>query len=95
MKIKPLFDRVLIVPVEAKKKESTIIIPDTIKDAPDIAKVVAIGKYEEENKQFSVKIGDRVLFNKYATNEYQLDNETFFLIKEIDILGIIETNEED
>lgn len=81
MIIKPLFDRVLITPVKGKK--SSLIIPDSTQG--EKMQVIALG----ENTN-TVKPNDVVLINRYAGSEFKLDGETFILIKETDILGVIE-----
>jgi chaperonin GroES len=93
--IKPLGDRVLVQPVEEQEvKKGGIIIPDTAKEKPQEGKVIALGtgKVDEKGKKiaFEVKKGDRVLIPKYGGQEVKIADETYLLIKEEDILGIIE-----
>ncbi len=93
--IKPLGDRVLVQPIEEQEvKKGGIIIPDTAKEKPQEGKVVALGsgKVDDKGKKvgFEVKKGDRVLIPKYGGTEVKIANETYLLIKEEDILGIIE-----
>ncbi len=93
--IKPLGDRVLVQPIEEKEtKKGGIIIPDTAKEKPQEGKIIALGtgRVDENGKKvaFEVKKGDRVLIPKYGGTEIKLDDETHLLIKEEDILGIIE-----
>jgi len=93
--IKPLGDRVLVQPIEEKEtKKGGIIIPDTAKEKPQEGKVIALGsgKVDEHGKKvaFEVKKGDRVLIPKYGGTEVKIEDETYLLIKEEDILGIIE-----
>jgi len=93
--IKPLGDRVLVQPIEEQEvKKGGIIIPDTAKEKPQEGKIIALGtgKVDDKGKKvaFEVKKGDRVLIPKYGGTEVKLADETFLLIKEEDILGIIE-----
>ncbi|MBS0657361.1 MAG: co-chaperone GroES [Verrucomicrobia bacterium] len=93
-KIQPLGDRVLVQPLEEKEvKKGGIIIPDTAKEKPQEGKVVALGtgKRDDEGKkiEFTVKVGDTVMFSKYGGTEVKLDGETFQLLREDDILGIL------
>ena len=95
MKIQPLNDRVLVVGIEEKGKTTGgIIIPDTAKERPQEGKVVAVGpgKWDENGKRIplEVKNGDRVLFGKYAGNEIRIDGMEHLIMKEDDILGIME-----
>ena len=94
-KIKPLGDRVLVEQAEEKEvKRGGIIIPDTAKEKPMEAVVVALGtgKTDEDGKKiaFEVKVGDRVLISKYAGTEVKIDGEEYLIMREDDILGIIE-----
>ena len=95
MKIKPLHDRVLVRRVEEMTKTSGgIIIPDTAKEKPleGIVEAVGTGKIAPDGKviALTVKEGDRVLFGKYAGTEIKLDGESFLMIREEDLLGIIQ-----
>lgn len=95
MKIKPLNDRVLVLRIEEEQKTSGgIIIPDTAKEKPVQGRVVAAGpgKVDEEGRRIAmdVKKGDRVLFGKYAGNEIKLDGVEHLIMRQDDILGIIE-----
>ena len=92
MKIKPLFDRVVVKPIKEKsEKIGNIILPESSKQ-PEICEVISLGTGNVDNKevQFEVKVGDRVVFNKYSGCEFVIDNEVHIIIKEKDILGIIE-----
>jgi chaperonin GroES len=91
---RPLGDRVLVQPIEeGEVKKGGIIIPDTAKEKPQEAKVVAIGtgKVDDEGKKkpFEVKIGDKVLISKYGGTEIKIDGTTFQVLREDDILGIL------
>ena len=92
MNIKPLFDRVVIKPIKEKtEKIGNIILPESSKQ-PEISEVIALGTGKLDNKEveFEVKVGDRVIFNKYSGCEFIINNEVFTIIKEKDILAIIE-----
>lgn len=92
MKIKPLFDKILLLE-EEQKQETGIVLPDIAKDKPNIATVVEVGtggEIDGSKINIIVKKNDRVLFNKYATNEFKIENKTYLLIKQADILAILE-----
>ncbi len=92
-KIRPLGDRVLIEPVEAKEQnKGGIIIPDTAKEKPMEGLVIAIGKKtDKEGKEvaFDVKVGDRVLLPKYGGTEIKFNDKDYQLVREDDLLGVI------
>jgi chaperonin GroES len=95
MKIRPLGDRVLVKRIaEEEKTKGGIIIPDTAKEKPQEGKVVAVGKgkLNDDGKvmPLDVKAGDRILFGKYSGSEVKLDGEEHLILREEDILGIIE-----
>ncbi len=95
MKMKPLFDRVLVTRVEEDTKtKGGIIIPDSAKEKPLEGKVIAVGqgKISEDGRTtpLAVKAGDRVLFGKYSGTEIKIDGEDHLILREDDILGIIE-----
>ena len=95
MKVKPLHDRILIKRVEEKETiKGGIIIPDTAKEKPQEGEVIAAGggKKTEEGKviPLDVKAGDRILFGKYSGTEIKIDEEEFLIIREDEVLGIIE-----
>jgi chaperonin GroES len=95
MKIRPLQDRILVRRVEEEEKtKGGIIIPDTAKEKPQEGKVIAVGagRVNEDGKvrPLDVKKGDRVLFSKYAGTEVNLDGEEHLIIREEDVLGVIE-----
>lgn len=92
--IQPLGDRVLVQAIDEKEvKRGGIIIPDTAKEKPQEAKVVALGtgKLDDEGKKvaFTVKVGDTVLISKYGGTEVKVDGEAYMIMREDDILGII------
>ena len=95
MKIKPLNDRILVLRTEGEQKTSGgIIIPDTAKEKPLEGKVIAAGpgKTDEKGKRIAlaVKKGDKILFSKYAGTEIKLNGVEHLIMREDDILGIIE-----
>jgi len=94
-KIKPLADRILIKPLKAEEKtKGGIILPDTAKEKPQEGKVVAVGKGKtlESGKAepLEVKVGDKVLYGKYSGTEIKIDGEEHLIVKEEDILAIVE-----
>ena len=95
MKLRPLQDRILV--QRGKEEEKTkggIIIPDTAKEKPIEGKVIATGngKLSEEGKRIAleVKKGDRILFGKYSGNEIKIEGEEYLIMREDDVLGVIE-----
>ncbi len=95
MKLRPLQDRVIVKRVaEEEKTKGGIIIPDTAKEKPIEGKVLAVGngKVLEDGtvRSLDVKAGDRILFTKYAGTEVKLDGEEHLIIREEDILGVVE-----
>ncbi|HEY6996496.1 MAG TPA: co-chaperone GroES [Phototrophicaceae bacterium] len=95
MKIRPLQDRVIVKRVEEdEKSKGGIIIPDTAKEKPQEGKVVAVGKGKlgDDGKvtPLDVKINDRILFGKYSGTEINFDGEEHLIMREEDILGVIE-----
>jgi chaperonin GroES len=95
MKIRPLYDRIIVRRVaEEEKTKGGIIIPDTAKDKPTEGEVVAAGKgrLTEDGKviPMDVKKGDRILFSKYGGNEVKIDGVEYLIMREEDVLGIIE-----
>jgi len=95
MKVKPLYDRVLIKRIETSEKvKGGIIIPDTAKEKPMEGKVVSVGsgRLDENGKRvpMEVKTGNKVLFGKYAGTEIKIDDVEHIILREDEILGIIE-----
>jgi len=95
MKVRPLYDRVIIRRVaEEEKTKGGIIIPDTAKEKPSEGEVVAVGNGKVDDKgalrPLTVKKGDRILFGKYSGNEIKVDGVDHLILREDDILGIIE-----
>jgi chaperonin GroES len=95
MKIRPLQDRVIVKRLEEEEKtKGGIIIPDTAKEKPQEGKVIAVGKGKmtEEGKliPLDVKVGDKILFGKYSGTEVKIEGEEHLIMREEDILGVIE-----
>jgi len=94
IKIRPLHDRVLIKRlIEEEKTKGGIIIPDSAKEKPQEGKVIAVGKGRIEDGKvipLDVKAGDRILFSKYSGNEVKIEGEEHLILKEDEILGILE-----
>lgn len=95
MKIRPLHDRVLVKRLEAKETmRGGIIIPDTAREKPQEGEVIAVGngKMLEDGKvaPMNVKVGDKILFGKYAGTDVKLDDEDYIIMREDDILGVME-----
>ena len=92
MNLKPLFDRVVLKNLKQKKETlSGIIIPESVGDEPIYAEVIAVGdgkSVEGENTEMSVKIGDKVLYNKYGAVPFKINGEEFVILRQSDILGI-------
>jgi len=95
MNVRPLHDRILIKRIEEKESvKGGIIIPDTAKEKPQEAEVVAVGngKKTEEGKviPLDVKKGDRILFGKYSGTEIKIEDEEYLIIREEEVLGVLE-----
>jgi chaperonin GroES len=95
MKIRPLHDRILVKrEVQKESKKGGIIIPDTAKEKPQEGKVIAVGngRVTDDGKRIAldVKAHDRILFGKYSGSEVKLDDEEYLIMKEEDVLAIIE-----
>lgn len=95
MKIRPLNDRILVQRLEGEEKtKGGIIIPDTAKEKPAEGKVVAVGNGKLNDKgervPVEVKVGDRVLFSKYGGTEVKIDGTEYLIMREDDILGVVE-----
>jgi chaperonin GroES len=98
MKIKPLHDHILVERIEEDTKKGSIIIPDTAKEKPQQGKVIAAGEGRRDEKgnriPMEVKKGDVILFGKYSGNEIKIDDIEYLIIREEDVLGIIEKEKE-
>ena len=95
MTVRPLHDRILIKRIEEKESvKGGIIIPDTAKEKPQEGEVIAVGngKKTEEGKviPLDVKAGDRILFGKYSGTEIKIDNEEYLIVREDEVLGVLE-----
>lgn len=93
VKIKPLGDRVIVKPIERETMKGGIIIPDTAKEKPMEGEVLAVGPGKMTDKgdrsAMEIKKGDRVLYGKYSGTEVKLDDETYLIIHQDEILGIL------
>jgi len=95
MQLKPLGDRIVVEQLEAEAKtKGGIIIPDTAKEKPQEGKVIAIGKGRVDNNgkliPMEVKVGDKVLYGKYAGTEITLDGNEYMILREEDVLAVIQ-----
>lgn len=94
MKIKPLHDRVIVKRLEEEEKtKGGLFIPDSAKETPAEGKVIAVGPGRREDGKVTpldVKAGDRIIFSKYAGTEVKIEGEEHLIMREEDILGIIE-----
>ena len=96
MKVRPLHDRVVVRRLEEKGDvvRGRIVIPDTAKEKPQEGEVIAVGsgKKKDDGSRVSmdVKVGDRILFGKYSGTEIKIDGEEFLMMREEDILGILD-----
>jgi len=95
MKIRPLYDRIVVKRIEEKEAmQGGLYIPDSAKEKPQEGEVVAVGKGKrlEDGKlvPLDVQVGDRVLFGKYSGNDIRLDGDEFLIMREDEILGILE-----
>lgn len=94
MKIKPLFDRIILKEVNAgSPTKSGIIMPSSMQEKPITATVIAVGEGEKvdgEKVEIVVKVGDKVVLNKYSASEFNISDEKFLIIKQCDILAKIE-----
>ena len=89
VKIKPLADRVVVQAAQAEEKTAGgIIIPDTAKEKPQRGKVVAVGNGKKD-EPMTVKVGDEILYGKYAGTEVQIDGKEFLIMSESDIFAIV------
>ncbi len=89
LNVKPLADRVIVEPAPAEEKTASgIIIPDTAKEKPMKGKIVAVGNGKKD-EPLTVKVGDQVLYGKYAGTEVQIDGKDYLIMRESDIYAII------
>ncbi|MCS6845704.1 MAG: co-chaperone GroES [Caldilineales bacterium] len=95
MTLKPLGDRLLVKPIEQEERTASgIILPETAKEKPQEGEVLAVGpgarKDDGSRMEMDVKVGDRVLYAKYAGTEIKMDGQKYLILRESDILAIIE-----
>lgn len=93
MAVKPLGERVVIKMVEAEEKtKSGIVLPGSAKEKPQMAEVIAVGAgiTGDEKKKDEIKVGDKVIFSKFAGTEVKLDDEELIIIKLSDVLAVVE-----
>jgi chaperonin GroES len=96
MKIRPLYDRIVVKRVEDKEQmQGGLYIPDTAKEKPQEGEVVAVGKGKrlEDGKvvALDVQVGDRILFGKYSGSDIKLDGDEYLIMREDEVLGILES----
>lgn len=94
MAIKPLFDKVVIKAIETNDKTASgIVLPGASKERPQLATVVAVGpggSVDGNEVKMQVKVGDRVLYSKYAGSEFKIDGQEVVIVRQADILAIVE-----
>ncbi len=94
MTIRPLFDRVVVKSVDSEETtKSGIVLPGTAKEKPQMAEVVAVGpggNVDGKEITMQVKVGDKVIYSKYAGNEVKLDGNEFVVIRQSDVLAVVE-----
>lgn len=87
MNVKPLADRVIVLPAQAEEKVGGIIIPDTAKEKPLHGKVVAVGNGTKDEEMI-LKEGDEVLYGKYSGTELELEGEKYLIMRQSDVLAV-------
>ncbi len=97
MKFRPLHDRVVVQRIDAEEKtKGGIIIPDTAKEKPQEGKIIAVGPGTRDERgqinALSVKVGDTILFGKWSGSEIKLDGVEYLVMKETDVIGVIDTH---
>ena len=95
MKIRPLHDRLIVMRLEEERKTASgIVIPDTATEKPDQGEIIAVGKGKKDDAgkliPLDVKVGDKVLFGKYSGTEVKVDGDELLVMKEDDIMAVIE-----
>lgn len=92
MNFKPLFDRVVVDPeIEENKTSAGIVLPQTSQERPQIGVVMAVGdgeNFDNVEAKMKVKIGDKILFEKYAGTELKMNEKTYIVLRQIDIIGV-------
>lgn len=96
MALKPLGDRLVVRPLDAQEKtKSGLVLPDTAKEKPQEAKVIAVGKgrllEDGTVKSLEIRHGDRVLYGKYSGTEVSIDGEDYLILREDDVLAVVES----
>jgi len=96
MQLRPLYDRIVVRRIEQQEqKQGGIIIPDSAKERPQEAEVVAVGRGKRLEDgtivPLDVKVGDRILFGKYSGSEVKMDGQEYLIMREDEVLGVIET----
>ena len=90
MTLKPLFDKVVIKAIETEERTASgIVLPGSAQEKPQLAEVIAVGPGTDDTKMV-VKVGDRVVYSKYAGSEIKIDNKEVVIIRQTDILAIVE-----
>ena len=94
MKIKPLFDKIVIEPLETEEKtKSGIVLPGTAQERPQLAKVIAVGPgglIDGNEVSMVLKVGDKVLYSKYAGSEFKIDGKEVTILRQSDVLAVVE-----
>ncbi|MCL1945276.1 MAG: co-chaperone GroES [Firmicutes bacterium] len=94
LKIKPLFDRIVIQAMDTEEKtKSGIVLPTTAQEKPQIAKVLAVGpggNIDGKEVKMEVKVGDKILYSKYAGSEFKIDGKEVTIMRQSDVLAIVE-----
>lgn len=94
MQIKPLFDKIVIQAVENEEKTSSgLVLPNTAQEKPQMARVIAVGPggiVDGKEVVMQVKVGDKVLYSKYAGSEFKIDGKEVIILRQSDVLAVIE-----
>ncbi len=95
MKVKPLYDRILVIRLNTEEKtKGGIIIPETAKEKPQEGKVVSVGKgkllEDGSTRPLDVKAGDRILFSKYGGTEINIEGDEYLILREDEVLAVVE-----
>ena len=94
MKVRPLFDRIVIEAVESEETtKSGIVLPGSAQEKPQMAKVIAVGPggiVDGKEITMQIKVGDRVLYSKYAGNDFKIDGKTLTILRQNDVLAVVE-----
>ena len=94
MNFKPIFDRIVVDPkIQNNVSTTGIVLPETSQERPQIGVVVAVGdgeNFDGVETKMKVKIGDKILFQKYAGNELKLDGKTYVVLRQIDVIGVFD-----